>query len=280
MDAADRAAVPVVEDKRERPWADFGIDYEMRVLSRLAGRTRVLLPAVGEDGLSERQAAAFLRGAKDAEYAAQVNLRPDRRSVFARLLADLQHVDRLNLENDAGLYAHIFFYEPAEAIILQNAVKRHLDDPRVREGLLHLVRLFPPDDVVPEPEYRGMHHLPATALRSVVEQLYALPVTVAYDLRKVSMALAAGGMIAEGERAAPDRRQDLVGRCLQRPPLGIGEHAIEHVKVVDLALPCGRWRVPVADGGRWPWCAGIAFTPVLVPMGRRCGRTERGAVLW
>jgi len=36
------------------------------------------------------------------------------------------------------------------------------------------VRIFPPDDVVPEPEFRGAHHLPATAVRSVVEQLYAL----------------------------------------------------------------------------------------------------------
>src|SRR5690606_37988261 len=37
------------------------------------------------------------------------------------------------------------------------------------------------------------HHLPATAVRSVVEQLYALPVSVAYDLRQVSQALATVG---------------------------------------------------------------------------------------
>jgi hypothetical protein len=128
--------------------------------------------------------------------------------VFTLLLADLQRVDRLNLESDAGLYSHIFFYEPAEAISLQNAVKRHLDDSRVREGLLHLVRLFPPDEVVPEPEYRGMHHLPATAVRSVVEQLYSLPVTVAYDLRQVSIALANRGMIADAYRPSPAFQRD------------------------------------------------------------------------
>jgi hypothetical protein len=58
-----------------------------------------------------------------------------------------------------------------------------------------MVRLFPPDDIVPEPEFRGMNHLPATALRSVVEQLYALPVSVSYDLRQVSCALHAHKLI-------------------------------------------------------------------------------------
>ena len=35
-----------------------------------------------------------------------------------------------------------------------------------------------------------MHHLPATAVKSVLEQLWALPVSVAYDLRQVSKAIA------------------------------------------------------------------------------------------
>src|SRR5215468_707742 len=76
---------------------------------------------------------------------------------------------------------------------LQLAVGRHLNDNRIRSALLHLVRLFPPEEVVPEPEYRGVHHLPATAVRSVVEQLYALPVAVSYDLRQVSDAIATTG---------------------------------------------------------------------------------------
>jgi hypothetical protein len=130
---------------------------------------------------------------------------PDRRSeaealvkVFAQLIADLERIDRVNEQAGAnsGLYSHIFFYEPSEAINLQNAVKRHLDDERVRGGLLHMVRLFPPEELVPEPEFRGIHHLPATALRSVVEQLYALPVAVSYDLRQVSNALQRNGLIS------------------------------------------------------------------------------------
>jgi len=46
--------------------------------------------------------------------------------------------------------------------------------------------MFPPEDVVPEPEFRGIHHLPATAVRSVVEQVFALPIMVSYDLRQES----------------------------------------------------------------------------------------------
>lgn len=122
--------------------------------------------------------------------------------VFGRLISDLEAIDAHNAAlgattDPASLYAHIFLYETAEAVALQNAVKRHLDDPRVRTGLLHMVRLFPPDEVVPEPEFRGMQHLPATALRSVVEQLLSLPVTVSYDLRQVSRALAASGLIRD-----------------------------------------------------------------------------------
>lgn len=122
-------------------------------------------------------------------------------SVFGRLVADLEAIDAHNAAIDdpsdpASRYAHIFLYEATEALALQNAVKRHLDDPRVRTGLLHMVRLFPPDEVVPEPEFRGMQHLPATALRSVVEQLLALPVTVSYDLRQVSAALHRAGDVA------------------------------------------------------------------------------------
>jgi len=113
-------------------------------------------------------------------------------AVMAPMILDLQTIDE---GNSAGgnEYAHIFLYEPAEGVNLQKAVGRHLDDDRIRGGLLHLVRLFPPEEVIPEPEFRGMHHLPATAVRSVVEQLYNLPVVVSYDLRQVSGAIATGG---------------------------------------------------------------------------------------
>jgi hypothetical protein len=117
--------------------------------------------------------------------------------VFNALIADLSEVDAHNEAVDPGqqLQAHIFIYEPAEARAIQAAIGRHLDDAQIRTGLLHAVRLFPPEDVVPEPEFKGAHHLPATSIRSVIEQLYALPAKVSYDLRQVSEALKTAGLI-------------------------------------------------------------------------------------
>lgn len=140
--------------------------------------------------------------------------RPDRSGeaeaicrIFALLLAELGAIDAHNRaaleEGTPPLTAHMFFYEPAEAQNLQRAIGRHLDDPRIRAGLLNIVRIFPPEDIVPEPEFRGAHHLPATAVRNVVEQLYALPVTVAHDLRQVSAALADAGAIGAPYQPAP-----------------------------------------------------------------------------
>ena len=118
--------------------------------------------------------------------------------VFTELIADLAEIDSYNTNAplDQQLQAHIFIYEPSEARALQAAIGRHLDDPQIRSGLLHIVRLFPPDDVVPEPEFKGVQHLPATALRSVVEQLFALPCKVSYDLRQVSEALNVAGKLS------------------------------------------------------------------------------------
>lgn len=132
--------------------------------------------------------------------------------VLGALISDLTDIDRTNAacfavdpKSPDAIYAHIFFYEPAEATNLQRAVGRHLEDPRIRGALLHLVRLFPPEEIVPEPEFRGVHHLPATAVKSVVEQLWALPIAVAYDLRQVSEVLAgfgAGPAYAPAEKFA------------------------------------------------------------------------------
>lgn len=110
------------------------------------------------------------------------------REVLGSLLDALATVDA---RNGAGeeLRSHIYLYEPAEANDFRAALGRHLDDPQLARALLHALRIFPPDDLVPEPEYRGAHHLPATAVRSVVEQLLAAPAVVSYDLRQVTAAL-------------------------------------------------------------------------------------------
>jgi hypothetical protein len=83
---------------------------------------------------------------------------------------------------------HIFVYEPAEARDVAAALGRHIENTALLRGLVHLLRIFPPEQMVPEPEYRGYHHLPASALRGVLEELIALPVKVSYDLARVGAA--------------------------------------------------------------------------------------------
>ena len=108
---------------------------------------------------------------------------------ITQILAKVHKTNERRGEDD-GLRAHIFVYEASEANDLRNALARYLEDPSVRSGLLDLVRMFPPEEIrAPEPEYRGAHHLPASALRSVVESLYVLPAKVSYDLARVSRAL-------------------------------------------------------------------------------------------
>lgn len=165
----------------------------------------VFLVSVDHDPVDDRIAAIGYRKAEGGrtvqeriEVPASSSLADEAAAiiqVLAALIEDLSVLDRINADaaEGDGVQAHIFFYEPAEATSLQNAIGRHLDHEMIRNGLLHLVRLFPPEDVVPEPEFRGVHHLPATAVRSVVEQLFALPVSVSNDLRQVSQALAKAG---------------------------------------------------------------------------------------
>jgi hypothetical protein len=139
---------------------------------RMQGEDRKELIEVLPSGKREEEAAAIKR-------------------VLGAALADLSAVDQWNtVEKNPPLHAHIFVYEPVEAQYLREAIGRHLDDEGVRLGLLNIIRIFPPDQAVPEPEFRGMHHLPASALRTVIDQLYSLPVSVSYDLRQVSQALA------------------------------------------------------------------------------------------
>lgn len=140
---------------------------------------------VARDGREEFK-VAVIRHAEEERQAL--------RDILGHVVEVLSEVDRWNASHDEaqGLFAHVFLYEPSEAFDLQEALGRHLTDPGIRAGLLHLIRMFPPEEVIAaEPEYRGIHHLPATALKSVVDQLYALPVKVAYDLAGVTGALVA-----------------------------------------------------------------------------------------
>ena len=103
MDPSELAAVPVAKDDREKPWAVLGVDFEDRVVRRLAREKGVLRPSQGDtDGLRESVAAAFLQGKGSSEYAAQLKLKPRGRPFFVgadlflrRSFADLVRRDTL-----------------------------------------------------------------------------------------------------------------------------------------------------------------------------------------
>ncbi len=102
------------------------------------------------------------------------------RQAIWRVLSDVCHcLDEVDAHNRQATgkpwIAHILVYEPSEAADLANALGRHLGDAEIRGGLLHMVRMFPPEPLQGEPEYGGPRHLPATGLRSVFDALYALP---------------------------------------------------------------------------------------------------------
>lgn len=158
--------------------------------------------------------------------------------VFSKVITDLQVVDAHNqgLSDDDpnALFAHIYLYETSEANALQNAVKRHLSDARIRTGLLHLVRIFPPEELVPEPEFRGMNHLPATAIRTVIEQLFAVPTAVSYDLRQVSQAMANDGFIQKPYAPSEPFHRPFSSLLSIEVTRGIREGRKDHVAIADV----------------------------------------------
>lgn len=126
--------------------------------------------------------------------------------ILGVVLATLVEVDGWNSHHGEadGLQTHIFTYEPGEAVDLRDAIGRHLHRAEIRTGLLDLVRIFPPEQVVPEPDYQGFHHLPASSLRNILTDLYALPVKVSHDLHRVSRALRAAGADVAFYEPAPE----------------------------------------------------------------------------
>lgn len=110
--------------------------------------------------------------------------------ILGNLCKELHDIDAANSANPGtGKIVHMYIFEPHEGTALKEALGRHLHRPEIRTGLLDLLRMFPPENVIPDPTYRDLYHFPATALRPVVERLFALPVKVSHDLPQVGVAL-------------------------------------------------------------------------------------------
>jgi hypothetical protein len=173
-----------------------------RMTYRMPGRIDIgLYLLVDHDPIEARLAALAALCEQDGrrDFTVEVVTRPGAaaecdalRSVLGALAAHLHRIDAHNAIADQPnpWFAHLLVYDPSEADDLQRALGRHLDDPIVRGELLDLIRMFPPEPLQPDPEYGGRKHLPATAVRAVLDALYALPAKVSHDLRAVTAALA------------------------------------------------------------------------------------------
>jgi hypothetical protein len=82
---------------------------------------------------------------------------------------------------------HFYIYDTLDVLTLKELVERHLFDaepPELLAELSNLVRLFPPESVLPDAE--TFRTIPATVVVQMLRTLVALPVAYGYDLRTVS----------------------------------------------------------------------------------------------
>lgn len=81
---------------------------------------------------------------------------------------------------------HLYTYDSLDLTALKGALERHLggDDPELQLAIVGLVRLFPPDDVLPDAD--TFRSVPGTVVADALRCLVALPSPYLYDLRTVS----------------------------------------------------------------------------------------------
>jgi hypothetical protein len=111
------------------------------------------------------------------------------------LLQQIDHENRIRQQNlTDGQEAwreldalHFFAYDTLDLSALRGALERQIfndDRPELRREIRDLVRLFPPDNVLPDAE--TFRTIPGTVVTHVLKQLVSLPTAYTYDLRDVS----------------------------------------------------------------------------------------------
>lgn len=100
----------------------------------------------------------------------------------------LQEVSDYNetVSKQERLSAHIFFWDALELKQLGRMLRRHMDDPAVLEKIELLMRLFPPENVLPDPDlFRSQ---PGTVVKEVIRMLVGLPLAHDYTLLEAASA--------------------------------------------------------------------------------------------
>ena len=109
---------------------------------------------------------------------------------FVRLVTGwLEEVSRANqaLPARERMSAHVFYWDHLEVRQLRRMIERHMGHDDVVGLIELLVRMFPPERVLPDPDlFRSQ---PGTAVKEVVRHLVGLPLAHDYSLLDVANAL-------------------------------------------------------------------------------------------
>lgn len=81
---------------------------------------------------------------------------------------------------------HFYVYDGLDLTVLKSLIERHLfdPDPALLDEIRFLVRLFPPESILPDAE--TFRSIPGTIVTQVLRSMVALPIPYIYELRAVS----------------------------------------------------------------------------------------------
>jgi hypothetical protein len=90
--------------------------------------------------------------------------------------------ERHERDSDFGkMKVHVFFWNQLEVKQLLRMIERHMTDSKVVDRVELLIRLFPPDSILP-PDAEAFKSQPGTVVKDVVRQLVGLPLSHDYTL--------------------------------------------------------------------------------------------------
>lgn len=111
----------------------------------------------------------------------------ERLKEFAGVVSEwMEEVSTINagLPANQRLSSHIFFWDLLEVRQLKRMLERHMQHPDVIELIETLIRFFPPDTLLPDPD--AFKSQPGTIVKEVLRVLYGLPVVHDYSLFDVA----------------------------------------------------------------------------------------------
>ncbi|MDQ3816753.1 MAG: hypothetical protein M3362_03550 [Acidobacteriota bacterium] len=98
-----------------------------------------------------------------------------------------ERIARGEKDTDFGkVTVHIYFWYAMEVKQLREMLERHMHHPDVTEVVELLLRMFPPESTMPDPDY--YKSIPGTIVKDVIRQLVGLPIPHDYTLLETANA--------------------------------------------------------------------------------------------